>query len=146
MVQQSGELQFPVLPCCSAHTLQPAWPAFPARCTAQVRLPRVLLGLWPSLHNLRWRPIAFVRLLRRYYAAVRLPAVVHEGLIAHRVLPPAPRAAWWAAAGSPGSRAWSFSACMRSSTPRDRCALALSCAAVLPSGFLTPWVSRKDRK
>src|SRR5215471_9003980 len=89
MVQQSGELQFPVLPCCFAHTLQPAWPAFPARCPARVRLLRVLLGLRPSLHNLRRRSLAFVRLLRRYYAAVRLLAPVHEGLAAHRVLPPA---------------------------------------------------------
>ena len=32
--------------------------------------------------------LAFVRLLFRYYAAVRLPDVVHEGLTAHRVLPP----------------------------------------------------------
>ena len=28
-----------------------------------------------------------LRLLRRYYAAVRLPATVHVGLIAHRLLP-----------------------------------------------------------
>ncbi len=33
--------------------------------------------------------LAFVRLLRRYYAAVRLPAARHVGLIAHRFLPPA---------------------------------------------------------
>src|SRR5665213_88902 len=39
--------------------------------------------------NLRWRFPAFVRLLRRYYAAVRLPAAVHVGLIAQRFLPPA---------------------------------------------------------
>ena len=38
-----------------------------------------------------------------------------------------------AAAGSPGSRAWSFSACLGSSTPRGRIALALSCYALLPS-------------
>src|SRR5215472_294434 len=31
VVQQSRELQLPILPCCFAHTLQPAWPAFPAR-------------------------------------------------------------------------------------------------------------------
>ena len=93
MVQQGCELQLPILLCCFAHTLQPAWPAFPTRRPAQVRLPRVLLGQRPSLRGtlwvLRWRLLAFVRLLRRYYAAVRLPAAVHEGLMAHRLLPPA---------------------------------------------------------
>ena len=38
-----------------------------------------------------------------------------------------------AATGSPGSRAWSFSACLGSSTPQGRAALALSCDALLPS-------------
>src|SRR5947207_8591459 len=37
------------------------------------------------------------------------------------------------ATGSPGSRAWSFSACLRSSTPQGRAALALSCVALWPS-------------
>ena len=37
MVQQGRELQLPILPCGFAHTLQPAWPAFPARCPARVR-------------------------------------------------------------------------------------------------------------
>src|ERR1700730_15126576 len=141
MVQQSRELQLPVLSCCFAHTLQPAWPALPAWCPAQVRLPRVLLGLRPSLHSLRQRFIAFVRLLRRYYAAVRLPTAVHEGLTAHRVLPPAHLTARWASMGPPGSRARSFSACLGSLTPQDRCTLALSRAAVLPSGVPTPWAS-----
>jgi hypothetical protein len=71
------------------HTFQPAVPASPALCPAQVRLFRVLLGRRPSLHNLRRRSPALVRLLRRYYAAVRLPAAVHDGLIAHRFLHPA---------------------------------------------------------
>jgi len=89
VVQQSRELQLPILPRCFAHTFQPAWPALPTQCPARVRLSRVLLGQQPSLHSLRrWCP-AFVRLLRWYYAAVRLPAAVHEGLIAHRVPPPA---------------------------------------------------------
>src|SRR5215469_2269840 len=142
VVQQSRELQLPILPGYFPHTLQPAWPAFPALSPAQVRLPRVLLGLRPFLHNLRWRCAAFVRLLRRYYAAVRLPAVVHGGLTAHRVLPPARHTAWRATTGPPGSRAWSFSACLGSQTPWGRCVLALACAAVLPSGFLTPWAPR----
>src|ERR1022692_2348042 len=38
-----------------------------------------------------------------------------------------------ATTGSPGSRAWSFSACLGSSTPQGRAALALSCDALLPS-------------
>lgn len=88
VVQQGCELPLPVLRCF-AHTRQPAWPALPARCPARVRLLRVLLGQRPSLNSLRRRSPAFVRLFRRYYAAVRLPAAVHEGLIAHRVLPPA---------------------------------------------------------
>src|SRR5713101_5709529 len=88
-VQQRRELQLPVLLRCFAHTLQPATPAFPARCPVRVRLWRVLLGQRPSLHNLRRRLPAFVRLLRRYYAAVRLPAAVHGGLMAHRLLLPA---------------------------------------------------------
>src|SRR6516225_448942 len=142
VVQQSRELPLPILPGYFPHTLQPLWPAFPALCPAQVRLLRVLLGLRPFLRNLRWRCAAFVRLLRRYYAAVRLPAVVHGGLTAHRVLPPARHTAWRATTGPPGSRAWSFSACLGSQTPRGRCVLALACAAVLPSGFLTPWAPR----
>src|SRR5438874_2615119 len=74
---------------CFAHTLTPAFPAFPARCPERVRLLRVLLSQQPSLRNLRRRLPAFVRLPRRYYAAVRLPAAVHGGLMAHRLLLPA---------------------------------------------------------
>ena len=77
--------------CSSAvnFTSQPVYPAFPALRPVQVKLLHVLLGQRPSLHCLRRRSPAFVRLLHRYYAAVRLPAAVHEGLIAHRVLLPA---------------------------------------------------------
>src|SRR6266481_605714 len=63
-----------------------AQPASPARCPVRVRLWRVLLGQRPSLHR---RLPAFVRLLRRYYAAVRLPTAVHGGLMAHRPVLPA---------------------------------------------------------
>src|SRR5208337_2208658 len=38
-----------------------------------------------------------------------------------------------AATGSPGSRAWSFSACLGPSTPQGRAALALACDTLLPS-------------
>ncbi len=89
MVQQGSEPQLPVLPGCFAHTVQPAWPASPALGPARVRLFRVLLGQRPSLHHLLRPSLAFVRQLRWYYAAVRLPAAVHVGLRAHRLLPPA---------------------------------------------------------
>jgi hypothetical protein len=136
VVQQGCELSFPILLRCFAHTLQPAWPAFPARCPARVRLLRVLLGQRPSLRGtlwvLRWRWLVFVRPLRRYYPAVRLPAACMRDswLIAFS---PRPANCPRAATGSPGSRAWSFSACLGSSTPQGRVALALACAALWPS-------------
>src|SRR5690349_13503824 len=86
MVQQGREPYLLVLLRCLSHTVQPAGLASPARCPARVRLSRVLLGQRPFLHNLLRPSPAFVRLLRRYYAAVRLPAAVHPGLIAHRLL------------------------------------------------------------
>ena len=91
MVKQGCELQLPVLLCRCAHTLQPTWPTLPARCPARVRLWRVLLGPRPSLRNLRRGLPALVRLLRWYYAVVRLPLAVREGLAVHHVLPPARR-------------------------------------------------------
>src|SRR5260370_42256251 len=88
-MQQCREPYLPVLLLgCLAHTIQPAWPAFPARCPVLVSLFRVLLGKRPSLHNLRRRSPVLVRPLRSYYPAVRLPAAVHVGLIPHRFLPP----------------------------------------------------------
>src|SRR5205807_1077204 len=91
MMEQGREPHFLVLLRYFPHTFQPAGPAFPVLRPALVRLFRVLLGQRPFLHNLRRRSPALVRLLRRYYAAVRLPAAVREGLTAHRVLPPARR-------------------------------------------------------
>src|ERR1035438_3935782 len=72
---------------CLPHTVQPVWLFFPARCPVRVRLFHVLLGQPPSLHDLLPPSLAFVRPLHRYYAAVRLPAAVHLGLIALRLLP-----------------------------------------------------------
>src|SRR6266581_2076724 len=52
-----------------------------------------------------------------------------------------------AATGSPGSRAWSFSACLGSSTPRDCASLAFRDCAMLPSeradavGFPKPLIT-----
>src|ERR1039457_2117060 len=87
-MQQGGEPQLLVTFGCLTYTVQPAWPALPAWCPARVRLCRVLLGQRPSLHDLLRPSPACVRPLRWYYAVVRLPFVVHVGLIAHRLLPP----------------------------------------------------------
>ena len=65
----------------------PLYSLFPARCPARVRLIRVLLGRRPFLHSFLQPSLVFVRLLRRYYAAARLPIAVHPGLIAHRLHP-----------------------------------------------------------
>jgi hypothetical protein len=70
------------------YAFQPALPALPTLRPARVRLFRVLLSQRPSLHDLLRPSLAFVRPLRWYYAAVRLPAAVHVGLMAHRFLPP----------------------------------------------------------
>src|SRR5271169_6321405 len=88
MVQQGGEPHLRVSLGCFTYTVQPAWPALPARCPVRVRLFRILLGQQPSLLDLLRPSLAFVRPLRRYYAVVRLPIAVHVGLIAHRFLPP----------------------------------------------------------
>src|ERR1017187_740546 len=82
MVEQGREPHLPILLCYFPHTFQPVWPAFPTLRPALVRLSRVLLGQRPFLHSLRRRSPVLVRLLRRYYAAVRLPAVVHRLLLA----------------------------------------------------------------
>ncbi len=85
---------------------QPVLTAFPFLRPALVRLVHVLLSQRPSLHGLRQRFPAFVRLLRRYYVAVRLPVTVHVGLIAHRFLPPDHcRSYQWSTTGPLGSRA-----------------------------------------
>jgi hypothetical protein len=89
MVQQGGEPQLPIFTRCLAHTLQPLWPASPTRrvwhgCGCCVF--SLVRGL-PSTTSAGRLP-ALVRLLRRYYAAVRLPTVVRGGLAALRVLLP----------------------------------------------------------
>src|ERR1039458_7921693 len=114
-----------------AHTLQPMRPTDPAPCPVRVRLWRVLLGLRPPLHNLRRRSLAFFRLLRQYYAAIRLPAAVHEGLIVHHLLPPARLLLAGGNGVSRFSRAQrtpGFSACLGSPTPQDRLRTRVSCA------------------
>ena len=46
--------------------------AFPALCRVSAGLNDVLLGPRPFLPNLRRRSLFFVRLVHRYYGAVRL--------------------------------------------------------------------------
>ena len=111
-----------------------------------LRLWRVLLGQRPSLHSLRQRSPALVRLFHRYYAAVRLPAAVHEGLIAHRVLLPAHSPACGRQRGLPvlvhgvsTMHAWGLR------LRRTGRALALSRTAVSPSDGPTPLASRITR-
>ena len=121
---------------CFAHTVQPAWPAFPALRPARVRLFRVLLGQRPSLHDLRGPPPP---LFGRFAGTMPLydsppPCMWDLSLIAfsHRPAASRPRMA----TGSPGSRAWSFYACLGSSTPQGlRRTRDLTRAAVLPSGW-----------
>ena len=90
--------------------------------TARLRIPR---DQPPSLHLLRAdRCRQFVRRLRQYYAAVRLPLPVHHrrtplGFPTRPVLLPR------ANKGSPGSRACCFRACDGSLTPRSPCVSCL---------------------
>src|SRR5580700_1801169 len=99
----------------------PIGPLFPAQVRDGLGY-RVLLGQWPSLHDLLRPSLACVRPLRRYYAAVRLPAAVHVGLIAHRLLPPfrpLPAAeSHRISRFSRAQRAPSFHACLGSTTPQ----------------------------
>src|SRR5438552_361902 len=73
MMEQGREPHLLILLRYFPHTFQSVCPAFPTLRPALASLFRVLLGQRPSLHNLRRRSPALVRLLRRYYAAVRLP-------------------------------------------------------------------------
>jgi hypothetical protein len=81
---------------------------------------KILLGQAPSLDPLcrRWRTIALVRGLRRYYGPVRLPVSVHrrrspvDSRRGRRHSPPSDM-------GSPSSCDRSFGACLGSSTTRS---------------------------
>src|SRR5436305_1192854 len=72
MVEQGGELQLLVRLCCLPHTRQPLGHASPALRREHVELSSVLLDQRPSLPTLRKLAIVFVRMVHRYYAAVRL--------------------------------------------------------------------------
>ena len=63
---------------CFAYPLGRTLRTAPALCPERVLPSRVPLGQPPSLHPLRHRRGGFVRGLRRYYGAVRLPMAVHH--------------------------------------------------------------------
>src|SRR5712692_6950960 len=73
---------------CFTHIEQVARRAGPALRPGRGRLPDVLLGRSPSLHTLRRWLSTVVRVLRRYYATVRLPIDVRVGLLAQGLLQP----------------------------------------------------------
>src|SRR5256885_9066916 len=77
MVEQSREPFLLPLFCYLPHTVQPLGHALPALCRVHAGWNDVLLGLRPSLPNLRRRLPFFVRLVQRYYYAVRLLLNVH---------------------------------------------------------------------
>ena len=69
----------PSYPCCFTHTRQPLGHAILALCRVRVGLMSVLLDQRPSLLTLRRRLLIFVRMIHRYYSAVRLLDGVHVG-------------------------------------------------------------------
>ncbi|MCA1679122.1 MAG: hypothetical protein LC777_09370 [Actinobacteria bacterium] len=77
VMQERGELRFPVLLCDSAHTIQRTRRALPGAVSGARFAGRVPLGQPPSLHRLRDRLRGVVRRARRHYGAVRLPTLVH---------------------------------------------------------------------
>src|ERR1019366_7192301 len=91
-----------------------------------------LVGGLPSATSAGGRPLlfgCFVGTMPLYDSPP--PCMRALSLIAFS-LRPAPHCSR-AATGSPGSRAWSFSACLGSSTPQGRAALALARDTLLPS-------------
>src|SRR5579863_5507031 len=93
MMQQRSELLLLVPASCFPHTSESLGHAFPTLCPARVFLFGVPLGRTASLRALRRGLLLFVRTLRGYYLFVRLPAGVHAGLIARRLLQPVRRVA-----------------------------------------------------
>jgi hypothetical protein len=121
--------------CCYSHTVQSLGHSVSALCRASVGLNDVLLGPRPFLPRLRRRSLSFVRLVHRYYGAVRLLRSVRVRRVALRLRGPG-LVPFWAEAlqRSPGSRACCFSACPGSPTTQDRLlARVYRETAVLPS-------------
>src|SRR5690349_14713183 len=78
MVEERSEPLFPILPCCLTYPLKRARRVLSALSPGHVTPERVPLGQPLSLHCLRHRFLGFVRQLRRYFGAVRLPTSVHH--------------------------------------------------------------------
>jgi len=117
-----------------AYSLERTWRVVPALCPGRVLLSRIALGQPPSLHRLRRRFHGFVRLLPRYYGAVRLVVLVHLG-IAPLGLPSRPRHSYFPrqARRLPASV---HGACVhaRGLRPRAECTvLAITPGVLLPS-------------
>src|ERR1035438_7575728 len=72
MVKQSREPFLSPFLCRFSHTAQSLGHSSPALCRVGVGLNDVLLGPHPFLPRLRRRSLFFVRLVHRYYGAVRL--------------------------------------------------------------------------
>src|SRR6202790_3183028 len=89
MVEQSREPFLLSFLCCYSHTVQSLGHSSPALCRVGVGLNDVLLGPRPFLPSLRRRSLFFVRLVHRYYGAVRLLGSVRVGRVALRLRGPA---------------------------------------------------------
>src|ERR1700675_1756724 len=121
MVEQSREPFLLSFLCCYSHTVQSLGHSSPALCRVGVGLNDVLLGPRPSLPRLRQRSLFFVRLVHRYYGAVRLLQSVRVRLVALGLRGPASfPVRVEALQRSPGSRACCVSACAGSKTTQDR--------------------------
>ena len=82
VVEQGGELPLLPFPCRFPHTRQSLGYASPALCRVRAGLMGVLLDQRPSLLILRRRFPALVRMIHRYYSAVRLLGDVRAGRVA----------------------------------------------------------------
>ena len=122
--------------CGYSHTAPSLEPSFPALCRVSVERNDVLLGPRPSLPRLRRRSLFFVRLVHRYYGAVRLLQSVRVRRVALRLRGPAsfpcgPRR-------SRGLPVLVQVVSRRARVLRLRrtdCSLAISRTAVLPSSY-----------
>src|SRR5689334_5343577 len=89
MVEQSREPFLPPLLCCFSHTAQSLGHRFSSLVSGCCWVYHFLLSPHSSLPGLRLRSLFFVRLVHRYYGAVRLLQSVHVRLLALRLRGPA---------------------------------------------------------
>lgn len=80
MVEKCGEPFLLLQPCGFPYAVQRLGHASPVLCPVRALLALVPLGPRPWLRRLRHRSPGFVRLLRSYYAGVRLLWIVHQRL------------------------------------------------------------------